>query len=156
MVLRSKYFHHRQPENSPYPKQLAFCSRFDKFYSLAQLIKWTYQNSSEKIYYWNGNKFGLILGYLIIIKYKTMQLRFHEYTCFAFIMFLSAAFSCSQKSNENATELVGESEKEVVVIPKKTILFFGNSLTAGYGIEPEDTFAGIIQQRIDSLGLDYN
>lgn len=84
-----------------------------------------------------------------------MQLRFHEYTCFAFIMFLSAAFSCSQKSNENATEVVGETEKKVVATPKKTILFFGNSLTAGYGIEPEDTFAGIIQQRIDSLELNY-
>lgn len=38
----------------------------------------------------------------------------------------------------------------------KTILFFGNSLTAGYGIDPSDAFVGIIEKRIDSLNLDYN
>ena len=85
-----------------------------------------------------------------------MPLRFHEYTCFAFIMFLSVAFSCSQKPSEDTTEVVEETEKQAVVTPNKTILFFGNSLTAGYGIEPEDSFTGIIQQRIDSLELGYN
>ncbi len=38
---------------------------------------------------------------------------------------------------------------------KKRLLFFGNSLTAGYGVEPEQAFAGLIGQRIDSLGLPY-
>lgn len=38
---------------------------------------------------------------------------------------------------------------------KKTILFFGNSLTAGYGIEPSEAFPGLIGRRIDSLGLPY-
>jgi acyl-CoA thioesterase-1 len=37
----------------------------------------------------------------------------------------------------------------------KTILFFGNSLTAGYGLEPSQAFPALIQQRIDSLGLNY-
>jgi len=38
----------------------------------------------------------------------------------------------------------------------KNILFFGNSLTAGLGLESQDeAFPGIIQQRIDSLGLPY-
>lgn len=37
----------------------------------------------------------------------------------------------------------------------KTILFFGNSLTAGYGLEPDQAFPALIQQRIDSLGLPY-
>ena len=37
----------------------------------------------------------------------------------------------------------------------KTILFFGNSLTAGYGIEPTEAFPALIQRRIDSLGLAY-
>ncbi len=35
------------------------------------------------------------------------------------------------------------------------IVFFGNSLTAGYGLEPEDNFVSIIQTYIDSLGLPY-
>lgn len=39
---------------------------------------------------------------------------------------------------------------------KKNILFFGNSLTAGYGVEPSESFPALIRQRIDSLGLPYN
>src|SRR6186713_1083089 len=39
---------------------------------------------------------------------------------------------------------------------KKTIVFFGNSLTAGYGVSPSEAFPAIIQKKIDSLGLPYN
>lgn len=38
---------------------------------------------------------------------------------------------------------------------KKTIVFFGNSLSAGYGLDPKQGFVGLIGQRIDSLELDY-
>ena len=38
----------------------------------------------------------------------------------------------------------------------KNILFFGNSLSAGYGLDPSEAFPAMIQQRIDSLGLAYN
>ena len=38
---------------------------------------------------------------------------------------------------------------------KKTILFFGDSLTAGYGLEEDESFPSLIQDRIDSLGLNY-
>jgi acyl-CoA thioesterase-1 len=39
----------------------------------------------------------------------------------------------------------------------KTILFFGNSLTAGYGLnDPAEAFPALIQQKIDSLQLPYN
>lgn len=37
----------------------------------------------------------------------------------------------------------------------KTILFFGNSLTAGYGLAPEQSFPALIGHRIDSLHLPY-
>lgn len=37
----------------------------------------------------------------------------------------------------------------------KTIVFFGNSLTAGYGLEPEEAFPALIQHKIDSLQLHY-
>ena len=37
----------------------------------------------------------------------------------------------------------------------KYILFYGNSLTAGYLLEEAQSFPSLIQQRIDSLGLDY-
>ncbi|HTI12754.1 MAG TPA: arylesterase [Puia sp.] len=38
---------------------------------------------------------------------------------------------------------------------RKTILFFGNSLTAGYGVNPSEAFPALIQGRIDSLRLPY-
>ncbi len=60
----------------------------------------------------------------------------------------------------NATQTADENEsKEVIGMnpeePRKTILFFGNSLTAGYGIEQDDAFPGLIQDRIDSLEMNY-
>lgn len=39
--------------------------------------------------------------------------------------------------------------------PVKHILFFGTSLTAGLGINPEQAFPALIQQKIDSLHLPY-
>jgi acyl-CoA thioesterase-1 len=38
----------------------------------------------------------------------------------------------------------------------KTILFFGDSLTAGYGLDnPDDAFPGVVQRKIDSAKLSY-
>lgn len=37
-----------------------------------------------------------------------------------------------------------------------TILFFGDSITAGYGLETEQAFPALIQQKIDSLDLNYS
>lgn len=37
----------------------------------------------------------------------------------------------------------------------KTILFFGNSLTAGYGVAPSQAFPALVQLKIDSLKLPY-
>jgi acyl-CoA thioesterase I len=39
---------------------------------------------------------------------------------------------------------------------KKTIVFFGNSLTAGYGLTTSEAFPALIQQKIDSLELPYS
>ena len=68
-------------------------------------------------------------------------------------MILFSACTDNEKSqgnnqNNNATE-------SVPVTKKKTIVFFGNSLTAGYGLSPSEAFPAIIQKRIDSLGLPY-
>lgn len=37
----------------------------------------------------------------------------------------------------------------------KTILFFGNSITEGYQLEQSEAFPALIQQKLDSLQLDY-
>ena len=39
--------------------------------------------------------------------------------------------------------------------PKKTILFFGNSLTAGYGLDPAESFPSLIAKKLDSVGAAY-
>ena len=38
---------------------------------------------------------------------------------------------------------------------KGTILFFGDSITAGYGIEQDKAFPALIRNKIDSLGLNF-
>ncbi|HEY4108799.1 arylesterase [Puia sp.] len=40
--------------------------------------------------------------------------------------------------------------------PKKHIIFFGDSLTAGYGVAPAQSFPSLIQHRLDSLHLPYS
>lgn len=39
---------------------------------------------------------------------------------------------------------------------KKTILIFGDSITAGLGVDKSQAFPAIIQNKIDSLGLNYD
>ncbi len=43
----------------------------------------------------------------------------------------------------------------VLAQEKKSILIFGDSITAGLGVDPDQAFPAIIQDKIDSLGLDY-
>ncbi len=38
---------------------------------------------------------------------------------------------------------------------QQTILFFGNSITAGYGLDESQAFPALIQQKIDSLDLSF-
>lgn len=50
----------------------------------------------------------------------------------------------------------GTPKEASTTIKKKSILFFGDSLTAGYGLEePSLAFPGLIQKRLDSAGLPY-
>jgi acyl-CoA thioesterase I len=59
-------------------------------------------------------------------------------------------------SNENQGESNKDKKNRSDTVKRKTILFFGNSLTAGYGLEdPEEAFPAVIQQKIDALNLPY-
>jgi len=60
----------------------------------------------------------------------------------------SCSASTEKKQAEEGTQVVDSTAN-------KTILFFGNSLTAGYGIDPEESFAGRIQTRLDSLKKEF-
>ena|GEM_PF-41875 len=90
---------------------------------------------------------------LVSKKIKTMNTR--SLSTYLFILLASIIFSsCSSKPQQKA-ETAESTPSVEPKAPQKTILFFGNSLTAAYGIDPEDGFAGLTQFRIDSLGLDY-
>ncbi|MBF9253552.1 arylesterase [Pontibacter sp. 172403-2] len=56
---------------------------------------------------------------------------------------------------ETQQAAAGEETSTQKTAHTQTILFFGNSLTAGYGLEPDQAFPALIQERIDSLGLPY-
>jgi acyl-CoA thioesterase-1 len=71
-----------------------------------------------------------------------------------YLLFILAAWltSCSASTEKKQAE---EGNQIVDSTANKTILFFGNSLTAGYGIDPEESFAGRIQTRLDSLKKEF-
>ncbi|HEY5369311.1 MAG TPA: arylesterase [Hanamia sp.] len=76
---------------------------------------------------------------------------------FLLILFF-AIFSCNNNSNESAPKKQEEAVKNNPVdssSQKKSILFFGNSLTAGYGVDPSEAYPALIQDKIDSLRLNY-
>lgn len=68
----------------------------------------------------------------------------------------SACNNTTPRTDENQATAAMPEEAQPQQEKTKTILFFGNSLTAGLGLDnPNDAFPGLIQQRIDSLGLPY-
>jgi acyl-CoA thioesterase-1 len=80
---------------------------------------------------------------------------------FCYLLSLLLVFSCGD-TNTNKTNVSKSVKEENPAVAKsgdqedrKTILFFGNSLTAGLGVEPEQSFPFLIQNRIDSLQLGY-
>lgn len=78
-------------------------------------------------------------------------------SCFLLILFFAMA-SCNNNSKESVPKKREEVTKNNPVdssVKKKTILFFGNSLTAGYGVDPSEAYPSLIQDKIDSLHLNY-
>jgi len=64
--------------------------------------------------------------------------------------------SCSDNKKPTASDQNNIPKESTTNIKKKTIVFYGNSLTAGFGVSPSEAFPAIIQKKIDSLGLPYN
>ena len=77
-----------------------------------------------------------------------------------YILMMSSFLFTSCGNNENSQQItskdsVVEQENNNTSTDVKTILFFGNSLTAGYGLEPSQAFPALIQEKLDSIGLPY-
>ena len=60
-----------------------------------------------------------------------------------------------KKPNDIASQDSVKEKKTSVPGGLKNIVFFGNSLTAGYGVEESEAFPALIQEKIDSLKLPY-
>ncbi|CAL66913.1 arylesterase [Christiangramia forsetii] len=69
-------------------------------------------------------------------------------------LFISSCGEVTKKDEKETNQELEENESEKDDKPK-VILFFGDSLTAGYGLEQEEAFPAIIQNKIDSLKLSY-
>lgn len=63
---------------------------------------------------------------------------------------------CSADKRSKESDQKKATAENTTTIKKKNIVFFGNSLTAGYGLSPEQAFTALIQKKIDSLNLPYN
>jgi len=73
---------------------------------------------------------------------------------FCLVLVLSA---CGGKSTSNNSQQDTTQNQTSTASDKKNILFFGDSLTAGYGLDdPDEAFPGVIQHKLDSLKLPYN
>lgn len=64
---------------------------------------------------------------------------------------LAGSTGCDRAADESrAVPIAAGSDAE-----RPTIVFLGTSLTAGYGLEPEEAYPALLQKKIDSAGLDY-
>lgn len=72
-----------------------------------------------------------------------------------YISILTVCLACgndAKQANQTTASVESTPSKTTKV---KNILIFGNSLTAGYGLEPTEAYPTLLQNRIDSLGLPY-
>lgn len=90
-----------------------------------------------------------------------MRNKWMRYPCWLMTALVTA---CSPESKpvEDRSKPVSNAESpratpalDTTARGRKNILFFGNSLTAGYGLELSQAFPALIQKRLDSLGLPY-
>lgn len=78
--------------------------------------------------------------------------------CYFITIFLLVSCGDSKAKNTGETEQSATQTADTLATENsnKTILCFGDSITAGYGLEDtNDAFPGVLQQRIDSLNLNY-
>jgi acyl-CoA thioesterase I len=59
-------------------------------------------------------------------------------------------------TGQGVRDSAGSASRAPAKDARKTILFVGTSLTAGYGIDPQQAYPALIQRRLDSLGLSYD
>lgn len=61
----------------------------------------------------------------------------------------------NEKTPPTKTPTPTSPKEETPKSDQKVIVFFGNSLSAGYGLDPAQGFVGLFEERIDSLKYNY-
>nr|WP_295668856.1 arylesterase [uncultured Mucilaginibacter sp.] len=73
-----------------------------------------------------------------------------------FIIFILLLSACGSKNTAPADTTAGSSKPDSAS-SAKTVLFFGDSLTAGYGLDDQSqAFPAVVQNKIDSVKLPYH
>lgn len=78
----------------------------------------------------------------------------YYFAVFSIFIIISCGENSEKKADEKSKEET-QTETEAEVSEKNVILFFGNSLTAGMGLEASEAFPALIQNRLDSLNYNY-
>ena len=95
-------------------------------------------------------------GYQVYTSNRQYMTNFLTALALLGIMFLPACGNNKEKpAAEEKPSAGSDSASTAPVTNEKNIIFFGNSLTAGYGLDPIDAFPALVQKRIDSLNLPY-
>ncbi len=84
----------------------------------------------------------------------------HKFLKFCYFIIGIMLFACGNNKTEKTTEDVQSTKQteqmNTIISNTNTILCFGDSITAGFGLEDgNDAFPGVLQQKVDSLGLNY-
>ncbi|TCD07741.1 arylesterase [Pedobacter frigidisoli] len=74
---------------------------------------------------------------------------------FVLVLMFAACGNKQDKGKDNETLDSADQTTANTKMQQKNILFFGTSLTAGYGLDPTEAYPALIQNRIDSLKLLY-
>lgn len=79
-----------------------------------------------------------------------------KFRYFLVFLLLVACGGKSGQTNGNSSVATEQTENSVAKTDNsKVIVFFGDSLTAGYGLDTKEAFPAVIQQIVDSLNLNY-
>lgn len=93
---------------------------------------------------------------------KFLQIDQTPYSVISGLMLLLTVWGCGSsdtktKSGADTTSdtTASATSKATNTSQKQIVLFYGNSLTAGYGVEPAQAFPALVGEKIDSAGLNY-
>ncbi|HSQ47506.1 MAG TPA: arylesterase [Lutibacter sp.] len=77
---------------------------------------------------------------------------------FCYFLLLTLSISCGENPDKKVESSSNEIDSTAIKNQKTTdkiILFFGTSLTAGMGLDPNEAFPAVIQEKIDAANLPY-